>query len=292
MKLKWDLFLVVTFALTVATKSPFYKNSTHLLSALQIEWNSKKPGSTFAFRLKKNERGTLFLCSQGFCLQAKHRWQLFPTPMGYMGNVGLLLSTPSAWVTRPFFVEDTLFERNHALIQLRLPASVKESINKKEEQISLDRLKDSELYKISSPQPWSIRWRKPVLGQVTSAFGSERTPGGNQAPYSHTGVDLHAPYGTQVLACADGIVLDEGSDPIYGNVLTIDHGNGLLSRYMHLSKFNTAVGEKVKGGDFVALSGSTGRSEAPHLHWEIRLYGHPVDPIQTARLLERLAYLE
>ena len=72
----------------------------------------------------------------------------------------------------------------------------------------------------------------------------------------------------------------------------IDHGYGVMSRYLHLSKFKVAVGDEVKTGDVVGYSGATGRVEAPHLHWEIWVRGQPVNPMSAVRLLAHLADLE
>jgi murein DD-endopeptidase MepM/ murein hydrolase activator NlpD len=86
------------------------------------------------------------------------------------------------------------------------------------------------------------------------------------------------PTGTKVMAAAGGVVSYSGTMPEYGNVVDIDHDNGLTSRYAHLSKRLVKVGDVVMKGQFIALSGSTGRTTGPHLHFEVRDQGIPLNP--------------
>lgn len=112
---------------------------------------------------------------------------------------------------------------------------------------------------------------------VTSPFGSREDPFLERMAF-HPGVDLRAPRGTPVHATGAGTVTHAGPDAGYGNMVEIDHGDGVSSRYGHLSQVLVKVGEKVATGDVVGKSGSTGRSTGPHLHYEVRLNGHPVNP--------------
>jgi hypothetical protein len=94
----------------------------------------------------------------------------------------------------------------------------------------------------------------------------------------HTGVDLRADYGSSVGASMSGKVWFAGVRSGYGNLVVIDHGNGVATFYAHLSAIAVAIGESVEAGQLVGLVGSTGRSTGPHLHYEVRANGHPVDP--------------
>ena len=97
---------------------------------------------------------------------------------------------------------------------------------------------------------------------------------------SHQGVDYTVPEGTRVFATADGIVKDVSSyNTSSGQTIVIDHGNGYETSYGHLSKVNVRRGNQVRRGDIIALSGNTGLSLAPHLHYEVRYNGMRVDPI-------------
>lgn len=117
----------------------------------------------------------------------------------------------------------------------------------------------------------------PAKGQITSDFGP-RTLGGEHE--THQGVDISVPEGTPVKAAAAGKVVGAGFDPGGGgNVVTIDHGGGFVSKYMHLSKIDVKVGDTVKQGDEIAESGNTGRSTGPHLHFQLEKDGNPVNPL-------------
>lgn len=112
---------------------------------------------------------------------------------------------------------------------------------------------------------------------VTSPFGSREDPFLERMAF-HPGVDLRAARGTAVLATGAGRVIHAGPDSGYGNMIEIDHGDGVTSRYGHLSRVLVSVGEEVAMGEVIGETGSTGRSTGPHLHYEVRLDGHPVDP--------------
>lgn len=127
----------------------------------------------------------------------------------------------------------------------------------------------------------------PTNSKQTSAFGSLRKlPNGET--YRHTGVDLRAQRETEVFSPAGGLVVLTESDPVYGDFLVIDHGADLFSVLAHLSHFKVSVGDPVTQGQLVALSGDSGRIEAPHLHWELLWRGHFLNPIATAQILEPL----
>lgn len=233
------------------------------------------------------------MCFRQECLRVSSNWQLFVTDPSVSGKQYFVLeSEDHSWALKRIDVSENMFEKQSAkLVELRLPTSVVEKLKNDSGRLPLQYLHDNELYKINSDQAWSTHWRMPIESNVTSTFWSIRTPP-NGAPYAHTGVDLRAAKFTPVKAVSDGTVVSEDHEVIYGNVLTIDHGRGVVTRYMHLEKFQVKIGDNVKAGEVIALSGSTGRAEAPHLHWEFRVRGHPADPIDSLHLLARLAYPE
>lgn len=119
------------------------------------------------------------------------------------------------------------------------------------------------------------RW--PVRGPVNSAFGNRPSPWTSQ-PEFHSGIDIRAPNGTPVRAPAAGIVSFAGAHPEYGLSVVIDHGRDVKTIYGHLSKVSVSVGQPVEVDGAVGLTGSTGRSSGPHLHYEIVVQGQPVNP--------------
>jgi murein DD-endopeptidase MepM/ murein hydrolase activator NlpD len=134
--------------------------------------------------------------------------------------------------------------------------------------------------------------RKPLPGRldVTSSFGVRRDPFLGK-PAMHTGLDLRGEIGEPVHATAAGKVEIAGWDGGYGNLVEIDHGNGLSTRFGHLSKILVKVGQKVHIGQVIGLVGSTGRSTGPHLHYETRIRDEAVDPQKFLRAGVRLGSL-
>jgi murein DD-endopeptidase MepM/ murein hydrolase activator NlpD len=119
----------------------------------------------------------------------------------------------------------------------------------------------------------------PLPGAVvTSPFGTRIDPFLGE-PAMHTGVDFRARRGLAIPATAAGKVVSAGRNGGYGNMVEIDHGNGVSTRYAHLSKIEVKVGQVVGKGTIVGKAGSTGRSTAPHLHYEVRVEGKPLNPL-------------
>jgi murein DD-endopeptidase MepM/ murein hydrolase activator NlpD len=119
--------------------------------------------------------------------------------------------------------------------------------------------------------------------RLTSGFGFRADPFSNVVAM-HAGVDLRAALGTPVENVADGVVLRAEHADAYGKVIDIEHDNGIVSRYAHLSQINVVVGDRVLSGQVIGLVGSTGRSTGPHLHYETRVDGRPIDPYQFLRV--------
>lgn len=118
----------------------------------------------------------------------------------------------------------------------------------------------------------------PVKARISSAFGYRRHPI-FRVIKMHTGLDLAAPYGQQVAAADSGIVSEAKYWGGYGNMIVIDHGHGISTVYAHLSRFYVQRGQKVTKGGTIGLVGSTGYSTGPHLHFEVRVNGAPVNPV-------------
>lgn len=128
-------------------------------------------------------------------------------------------------------------------------------------------------------QPSNVRpsiW--PVDGRlIQSSFGQRTDPFSGEGAF-HKGVDISAPYGTGIRATADGIVVHASMESGYGRLVVIDHGGGLQTYYAHLSKFYIRSGQEVRKGEYVGAVGTSGRVTAPHLHYEVRMGGAPMNP--------------
>jgi len=118
----------------------------------------------------------------------------------------------------------------------------------------------------------------PVIGRISSPYGDPRVMEGIDGGV-HMGIDIGVPVGTPVKAPACGTVIyAEAGDPVNGTTLVLDHGRGVTSTFLHLSGFKTKVGDEVKQGDVVAISGRTGRANGPHIHWGINYFEVRLDP--------------
>lgn len=137
----------------------------------------------------------------------------------------------------------------------------------------VDFLEEQRLIMLSTPTIW------PVRGWISSQFGFRTSPFTGRRVF-HEGLDIAAQYGLDVHATAKGIVVFAGEKSGYGNVVTIDHGYGYMTRYGHNSRLTVKVGDKINKGDVVAKVGSTGRSTGPHCHYEVLVNGIPVNPLK------------
>ena len=119
----------------------------------------------------------------------------------------------------------------------------------------------------------------PVAGWLSSSYGTRLDPFSGHNDF-HPGLDISADYGLPVHATADGIVASAAPSGNYGNMITLEHGFGIVTRYGHLSRFNVRPGQKVQRGDIIGYVGSTGRSTSPHLHYETLVGGKLTNPLK------------
>ena len=140
-------------------------------------------------------------------------------------------------------------------------------------------LNSLEIYK-EKMQPYLLNFPTvwPVQGNISSGFGWRRNPFGRGREF-HQGIDIPARTGTPILAAGGGTVLSSGWINGYGNTVVIDHGGGLTTKYAHNTRNTVIAGQRVERGDIIAHVGSTGRSTGPHLHYEVRRHGQPINPV-------------
>lgn len=161
-------------------------------------------------------------------------------------------------------------------VQASLPPRHRSSTNghysAKELENSLISLQ-SELKRLiaSIPSAW------PVNGRVSSGVGMRRDPWTGK-PEFHSGLDIPKPIGTPVYAPGDGVVDTVKRSKVNGRTLGLNHGQGIITRYAHLSKIQVKKGDRVRKGQQIAIVGNTGKSTNPHLHYEVRINGVPIDP--------------
>lgn len=251
----------------------------------QIPLSSNRAGYTFWFESKNNLN--IYYFENIELSQA--------TPSRYFGAIPLYQGPEAAVtgfspVTKHFLDHPTQqvafsiakidIRELHNPSSIRIPSNFFDKIKKLEDdQLAKEKkLIKTELAKESSINPFCIKVQKPLDSVRVSKFGSyRRLPNGIQ--YFHTGMDLRARKGTFIYAMADGEVVLAQKFVIPGNAVYVDHGNGVFSKYFHLSEILVHPHEKIKMGDLIGKSGGTGRVEAPHFHWEVSWKGYPTDPL-------------
>lgn len=164
--------------------------------------------------------------------------------------------------------QDMLIKRMHSdLEQLKVESSLKE----RSLQELYEFLQDQKSLLASIPAIW------PTRGWVTSGFGYRKSPFTGLREF-HKGIDIGTRINTPIIAPAEGVVTYVGRKGGLGKLIVVNHGYGIVTRYAHLSKALKKIGQKVKRGEEIAKVGNTGRSTGPHLHYEVRVGGVPVDP--------------
>jgi murein DD-endopeptidase MepM/ murein hydrolase activator NlpD len=164
-------------------------------------------------------------------------------------------------------------KKDYATLSIRIDRAVKETQLREQSILQLwEGLSERQSLLSSTP---SI---KPARGWFTSRFGYRVDPFNGKA-IMHAGIDIAGPPGTPVYAPADGVVSYAGFEEGYGKLVSIDHGYGVVTRFGHNSRVFVTLGQKVKRKDVIAAIGSTGHSTGPHVHYEVRIHGVPVDPI-------------
>jgi murein DD-endopeptidase MepM/ murein hydrolase activator NlpD len=166
-----------------------------------------------------------------------------------------------------------------------LTPSVEESI---EEYNFLKSANFSRIYHRFAYQ-WQVHSRPslwPVNGILSSSFGGRTDPFSGEGAF-HTGIDLATVSRTPVHVTADGVVLSAGWSGAYGKRVVVDHGNGLETYYAHLSQWLVVPGQEVRLGEVIGLSGATGRVTSPHVHYEVRVSGTPVNPYRYLAKAQR-----
>lgn len=169
-------------------------------------------------------------------------------------------------------------------VELAVPKKFTEPTPEEQQQIADGvKIKQDYLSRVTPEREWDGKFAAPADAEISDVFGSQRIFNGvAQSP--HLGLDFRVPSGTPVAAMNAGTVLL--ARPLYfeGNFVVIDHGQGLLTLYLHLSQFKVKEGDVVKRGEIIGLSGGTGRATGPHLHVAVRWQGTYLDPQRLVQM--------
>ena len=217
--------------------------------------------------------------------------QFFPQDEGYAALVGidafaepglftLRLEGSGSRPWRPFQQTVQVGDANYGLQQIVVPEDQNALLDPVVRQNEDEFL--ATFYNTSSePRQWQGIFTSPVPEAIiTAPYGDSRSYNGGPVEIYHTGIDFAGMIGTPILAPANATVVFNDFLELRGNILVLDHGQGVLSAYFHLSETFVAVGDQVTAGQSIAAGGSTGLSTGPHLHWDLRVHGVPVNGLQ------------
>ena len=194
------------------------------------------------------------------------------------GTFSLLISGnhDGAPQSLPVVIRKTIFPSQN----VKLSPEIESLHSTPEEMALLTSFRDS----ISETRSWKDPLQPPVSGCMTSPFGVKRLHNGKPTGEYHGGVDQRTPEGEAIRAVAAGTITFAKQFNVLGNAVGIDHGQGLESMYLHMSRLVVAPGVAVQRGDILGYAGSTGRSTGPHLHWVLYVNGVNVNPAQWVKL--------
>jgi murein DD-endopeptidase MepM/ murein hydrolase activator NlpD len=240
-------------------------------------------GQTLAVWLEVRQPMTLSVALDGRAYPVVTRgsrdWALIPIPpLVEPGIKSLSIDVGGVRVRLPVPIAAGAFP------SVNIPAEVSQPILSQAETVRAETARMDELFGGVTPDGWTPRARflPPLEGDFprTSPYGSRRTYGKSPAITAHAGEDFSAAAGTPVVAPAAGTVVL--AEPLFvrGNAVVLDHGGGVYTGYWHLSELNVQPGDRVAAGQRLGAVGSTGLSTGAHLHWEMRVGGLPVDPLQ------------
>jgi len=214
--------------------------------------------------------------------QGRRGWALVPIPsLTPPGNKSLLVTAGDTAVAIPVPLEAGRFDMYH------IPAAVSRPILDQAQRVRAEAVRIKALASSRSATGWTPRSRfsSPLEGDFprSSPYGSRRTYEPNPTVSAHEGEDFSAPAGTPVTAPAAGVVVL--AEPLFvrGNAVVLDHGSGVFTGYWHLQELAVRPGDRVEPGQLLGRVGSTGLSTGAHLHWELRVNGVPVDPLQWVK---------
>ncbi len=196
---------------------------------------------------------------------------------------GIPLSTPLGTLdlqtnTQPLQIE----VKPYKYAEQRLTVKNQDYVNPQQEQLdryAVEAKEQNDIYTSFTPAQWTEfpQFIRPTAGKFSNSFGRKRFFNGEErAP--HSGLDIPAPIGQKVVTPAAGTVVATGNYFFNGNTVMVDHGQGLISMFCHLSQINVTKGQKLKQGELLGLVGKTGRVTGPHLHWGMSLNNARVDP--------------
>lgn len=273
----------------------------HLSAASQVtrSWKVEQQpaklvnGSPVLFRVIAPEP---LVSLQGSWLEHQILFHLSPQCNCWYAIAGVPLDTPPAQYSLElegvaasggkvtFSHKEAVGEANYPFTAIKVSPEYVEPPKETLVRIEQEQALKKELFSATSPETlWNGRFEAPAQAEVSGVFGSARVFNGTKRN-QHTGIDFRVHPGTPLHAANSGIVILARNLYFEGNCVAIDHGEGLITLYLHLSQIKVKEGQKVGKGEILGLSGGTGRATAPHLHFAVRWQGTYLNPATLLKL--------
>lgn len=176
-----------------------------------------------------------------------------------------------------FSIKDKAYREQHLTVKRKHSNPPADQIKRIQKESRLSKTAFTTFSDINKNKPYEP-FLLPAKGPISSPFGLKRFFN-EQARRPHSGIDIAAPRGSNIIAPADGEVILTGEFFFNGNSIFIDHGQGLITMYCHMDQLDIAMGDTVKAGDVIGKVGSTGRVTGPHLHWTVSLNNSRIEPL-------------
>lgn len=289
---QFSFFILLSLLSTMVSAATEFKNGDIVFkistdkskdgSLMILEAEVPKSGSTPVPFVKFEESEIPFFPSDSAqSNKMAHFVALFGVPYNHKpGIVKLTLHVGASQVEAAFEIVDGNYKSETLKVDNKHVSLSKKNLAR----LKRDQAEVGALYRVvTSKKLWDGKFQLPIGSPITSVFGTKRMFNGQMQSF-HQGTDLKAPVGTLIMAPAGGKVILAKDLFMSGNTVILEHGYGLFTSYMHMSKFKVKIGQIVKSGDLLGISGKTGRVSGPHLHWGAVVHRSKIDPLDLTKM--------
>jgi murein DD-endopeptidase MepM/ murein hydrolase activator NlpD len=263
------LVLITLFSFNMTSHA-----DTDTKTALPID--SRIPGGIAVIPLEGNTENVSFKGKKVWKLNDNNdkSWAVIGIPLNQkVGQVKYQVNNEDC----TFTIKDKAYREQHLTVKRKHSNPPADQIKRIQKESRLSKTAFTTFSDINKNKPYQP-FLLPAKGPISSPFGLKRFFN-EQARRPHSGIDIAAPKGSNIIAPADGKVILTGEFFFNGNSIFIDHGQGLITMYCHMDQLDIAMGDTVKAGDIIGKVGSTGRVTGPHLHWTVSLNNSRIEPL-------------
>lgn len=271
---KSNIIITVFFTLIFLSGSSNSKESSPLI----LPQDSRVPGGLAVIPLSGS------MSTKDITFNGKNVWKLTDSASKKWAIIGIPLKQKAGTVTykvggKPysFIVKNKAYKEQHLTVKRKHSNPPADQIKRIQQESRLSK-KAFTTFSTNNQHKHYQHFLKPAQGPISSPFGLKRFFN-EQARRPHSGIDIAAPRGADIIAPADGKIILTGNFFFNGNSIFIDHGQGLITMYCHMDKLESKQGASVKAGDIIGKIGSTGRATGPHLHWTVSLNNSRIEPL-------------